>query len=137
MSAFLDLGIGAGPILLGSIAEAVGLSWAFGAAAGIAFVGSLWTLVLSRRSQEVKAPPRRVKSQGTKGRPKHPLTVSIRPSWVRAASQSGMRSPCRGRGRCGRPGSSTRSVLATAERLWLACIVHTHPYQSPSCWTSA
>jgi predicted MFS family arabinose efflux permease len=50
MSAFLDLGIGAGPVLLGSIAQAVGLGWAFGAAAGIAFVGSVWTLVLSQRS---------------------------------------------------------------------------------------
>ncbi|WP_454856630.1 MFS transporter [Promicromonospora soli] len=39
----LDLGLGAGPMVLGLTAAAVGTSWAFGVAAGIAVVGALWT----------------------------------------------------------------------------------------------
>ncbi|WP_129788208.1 MFS transporter [Promicromonospora panici] len=45
----LDLGLGAGPMVLGLTAAAVGTSWAFGVAAGIAVVGALWTWSLSPR----------------------------------------------------------------------------------------
>jgi predicted MFS family arabinose efflux permease len=52
-SAFLDLGIGAGPILLGFAAQSAGVPWAYAAGAGIAFAGGLWTLMLSRRPVKV------------------------------------------------------------------------------------
>jgi predicted MFS family arabinose efflux permease len=47
----IDLGLGVGPILLGMVAGASGLGWAFAAAAAVALTGSLWTLALhcSRR----------------------------------------------------------------------------------------
>jgi predicted MFS family arabinose efflux permease len=45
----LDLGIGAGPVLLGLVAESAGIPWAFGAAAGAALAGSVWTAHLARR----------------------------------------------------------------------------------------
>jgi predicted MFS family arabinose efflux permease len=54
-SAFLDLGIGAGPILLGFVAQSAGVPWAFAAGAGIAFAGGVWTLMLSRRPVEAAA----------------------------------------------------------------------------------
>lgn len=47
----LDLGLGAGPMVLGLTARAVGTSWAFGVAAGIAIVGALWTWSLVPRFQ--------------------------------------------------------------------------------------
>ncbi len=50
VSAFLDLGLGLGPILMGVIADGMGIDWAFGAAAGIAVAGSAWTLILSRQA---------------------------------------------------------------------------------------
>ncbi|WP_203338502.1 MFS transporter [Nocardioides limicola] len=43
-SAALDLGLGAGPILLGYVAGAAGIGWAFGVAAGVALAGAGWTL---------------------------------------------------------------------------------------------
>ena len=46
-SAFLDLGIGGGPILLGLVAETAGIPLAFGVAAGVALAGSAWTLSLA------------------------------------------------------------------------------------------
>ncbi len=50
-SAALDLGLGAGPILLGFAAEAAGIPWAFTVAAGIAVLGCGWTLLLSARTR--------------------------------------------------------------------------------------
>ncbi|MGI9085877.1 MAG: MFS transporter [Aeromicrobium sp.] len=46
-SAFIDLGLGLGPIVLGIVAGAQGIVWAFGAGAGIAFAGAVWTLFLA------------------------------------------------------------------------------------------
>lgn len=46
VSAFLDLGLGGGPIVLGLVAQSAGIPWAFGVAAGIALAGSVWTIVL-------------------------------------------------------------------------------------------
>ena len=46
-SAALDLGLGAGPILLGFAAGAAGIPWAFTVAAGVALVGCAWTLLLA------------------------------------------------------------------------------------------
>jgi len=46
-SASLDLGLGGGPILLGFVAEGMGIPWAFAVAAGVALVGSVWTLLLA------------------------------------------------------------------------------------------
>jgi predicted MFS family arabinose efflux permease len=46
VSAFLDLGLGGGPIVLGLVAQSAGIPWAFGVAAGIALAGSAWTIVL-------------------------------------------------------------------------------------------
>ena len=49
-SAFLDLGLGGGPIMMGFVAQAAGIPWAFGVAASVALVGSVWTLSLRRAS---------------------------------------------------------------------------------------
>jgi predicted MFS family arabinose efflux permease len=54
-SAFLDLGLGAGPILLGLIAAQVGVRGAFVAGALVAGLGCLWVLSLHRRGSG--APP--------------------------------------------------------------------------------
>ena len=48
-SAFIDLGLGLGPIVLGLVARTWGLQLALGAAAGIALLGAVWTLALYRR----------------------------------------------------------------------------------------
>ncbi len=50
-SAFLDLGLGVGPILLGVVAGAHGIPWAFAAGAGIAYAGAVWTGLLARDMQ--------------------------------------------------------------------------------------
>lgn len=50
MSAAIDLGLGAGPILLGLVAQGSGTPWALAVAAGVALVGSWWTLGLSTRA---------------------------------------------------------------------------------------
>jgi predicted MFS family arabinose efflux permease len=42
----LDLGLGGGPVLLGMVAQSVGIPWAFGVAAAVAVTGSAWTLSL-------------------------------------------------------------------------------------------
>ncbi len=55
-SASLDLGIGGGPILLGLLAEAAGIPWAFAVAAGVALAGGLWTILLPRLSPRYAAP---------------------------------------------------------------------------------
>ncbi len=47
-SAFIDLGLGGGPILLGAVAQVAGIQWAFGVAASVALAGSVWTLSLRR-----------------------------------------------------------------------------------------
>jgi predicted MFS family arabinose efflux permease len=54
-SAFLDLGLGGGPILMGLMARSVGIPGAFGVAAAVALAGFAWTLHLSRGSPP---PPR-------------------------------------------------------------------------------
>lgn len=46
-SAFIDLGLGFGPIALGVVADSQGIPWAFGVGAGIAMAGALWTLRLA------------------------------------------------------------------------------------------
>jgi predicted MFS family arabinose efflux permease len=51
-SAFMDLGLGFGPIALGLVAESRGIPWAFGAGAGIALLGGLWTLRLARLASQ-------------------------------------------------------------------------------------
>jgi MFS family permease len=48
-TAFMDLGLGFGPIALGVVAGAQGVAWAFGTAAVIAFMGAAWTTRLSLR----------------------------------------------------------------------------------------
>jgi predicted MFS family arabinose efflux permease len=48
VSAFLDLGLGGGPILLGLVAEALGIPWAFGVAAAVALAGCIWTVGLAQ-----------------------------------------------------------------------------------------
>ncbi len=46
-SAFIDLGLGFGPIALGLVAEAAGIPWAFAAGAAFAFAGAVWTVWLA------------------------------------------------------------------------------------------
>ncbi|HSI93227.1 MAG TPA: MFS transporter [Jiangellaceae bacterium] len=48
-SVCLDLGLGGGPIMLGLIANAAGIPWAFGVAAGVALAGGAWTASLRGR----------------------------------------------------------------------------------------
>jgi predicted MFS family arabinose efflux permease len=47
-SAFIDLGLGGGPILLGYVAGSAGIPWAFSIAAVVALAGCAWTLSLAR-----------------------------------------------------------------------------------------
>jgi predicted MFS family arabinose efflux permease len=47
-SAFIDLGLGFGPIALGLVADAQGIPWAFATGAAVAFVGAVWTASLTR-----------------------------------------------------------------------------------------
>jgi predicted MFS family arabinose efflux permease len=47
-SAFLDLGLGGGPMLLGLAAQAGGIPFAFGTAAAVALAGCGWTLLIRR-----------------------------------------------------------------------------------------
>jgi predicted MFS family arabinose efflux permease len=47
-SIFLDLGVGAGPMLLGLAAQAAGIPFAFGVAAAVALAGCMWILGLFR-----------------------------------------------------------------------------------------
>ncbi len=47
-SAFLDLGLGGGPMLLGLVARSAGIPWALAGAGLIALLGCLWTLTLVR-----------------------------------------------------------------------------------------
>ncbi len=49
-SAFIDLGLGFGPILLGLVADSQGIPWAFGVGSGIALIGAVWTLSLVGRT---------------------------------------------------------------------------------------
>jgi predicted MFS family arabinose efflux permease len=51
-SAALDLGLGGGPIVLGLVAESMGIPWTFGVAAAVALAGSAWTFTLWRRMFE-------------------------------------------------------------------------------------
>jgi predicted MFS family arabinose efflux permease len=51
VSAFLDLGLGGGPVVLGLVAESAGIPWTFGAAAAVALAGSAWTLSLARHAR--------------------------------------------------------------------------------------
>jgi predicted MFS family arabinose efflux permease len=44
----IDLGLGVGPILLGLVAGATGIGWAFATAAAVALTGAVWTLGLHR-----------------------------------------------------------------------------------------
>jgi predicted MFS family arabinose efflux permease len=53
VSAFLDLGLGGGPILLGLVAESAGIPWSFGVAAAVALAGSIWTLSLAQASRRM------------------------------------------------------------------------------------
>ena len=50
-SAFLDLGLGIGPIVLGLVARTWGLQLTLGTAAGIALLGAVWTLAVFRRER--------------------------------------------------------------------------------------
>jgi predicted MFS family arabinose efflux permease len=54
-SAFIDLGLGIGPIMLGQVARAWGIQQALAVAAGIALLGAVWTLGVHRRNRPVAA----------------------------------------------------------------------------------
>jgi predicted MFS family arabinose efflux permease len=54
-SAFIDLGIGLGPILLGLVARSAGIPWAFAAGAAICGAGALWMLVLAAHRRAAPA----------------------------------------------------------------------------------
>ena len=55
-SVFLDLGMGGGPMLLGLAAQAGGIPFAFGVAAGVALAGCGWILALIKISRGGDAP---------------------------------------------------------------------------------
>jgi predicted MFS family arabinose efflux permease len=48
-SAVVDLSLGFGPTALGPVVDSYGIPWAFGAGAGIAVAGAVWTISLYRR----------------------------------------------------------------------------------------
>lgn len=48
-SAFIDLGMGLGPILLGLVARSSGIPWAYAVGAVVCLAGALWMLVLASR----------------------------------------------------------------------------------------
>ena len=50
-SAFIDLGLGFGPIALGLVARQQDLSWAFGAGCAFALIGAAWTAWLTGRTR--------------------------------------------------------------------------------------
>ncbi|TRW44638.1 MFS transporter [Georgenia yuyongxinii] len=52
-SAFVDLGIGGGPVVLGLVAQVATIPGAFGVAAGIALLGGTWALALRARERGV------------------------------------------------------------------------------------
>jgi predicted MFS family arabinose efflux permease len=54
-SAFIDLGLGAGPIAMGLVASARGIPAAFGVGAGIALLGCAWTVLLALRATHSEA----------------------------------------------------------------------------------
>lgn len=56
-SAFLDLGLGGGPMLLGLVARSAGIPWALAGAGLIALVGCAWTLTLVRAAGRGAAAP--------------------------------------------------------------------------------
>ena len=56
-SAFIDLGLGFGPILLGLVADAQGIPSALGMGAAVAFAGAVWTSSLTRATAS-GSPPR-------------------------------------------------------------------------------
>lgn len=58
-TAFMDLGLGFGPIALGLVADAAGIPWAFGVGGGIAFLGAAWTLGLARTRRGPRSLARR------------------------------------------------------------------------------
>lgn len=53
-SAFIDLGLGFGPIALGIVARSQGIPWAFAVGAAAALAGAAWSLALSRRTPLVR-----------------------------------------------------------------------------------
>lgn len=55
-SAFIDLGLGFGPILLGLVARQQDLSWAFAVGCAIAVAGAAWTALLSLRERRLVSP---------------------------------------------------------------------------------
>jgi predicted MFS family arabinose efflux permease len=50
-SAFIDLGLGFGPIVLGLVAREQDLSWAFGVGCAIALTGAAWMVLLTQRER--------------------------------------------------------------------------------------
>ena len=48
-SAFLDLGVGGGPLLLGLVATSQGIPWALAIGAGVGAGGAIWTHALATR----------------------------------------------------------------------------------------
>ncbi len=55
-SAFLDLGLGGGPMVLGFVAQGAGIPSAFAVAALVALAGSVWTLALRARATRGQGP---------------------------------------------------------------------------------
>ena len=56
-SASLDVGLGGGPVVLGLVAESAGIPGALAVGAGVALVGSAWTLHLSRQTAPRRPAP--------------------------------------------------------------------------------
>ncbi len=55
LSGFLDLGLGVGPMVLGGVAGAAGIPWAFAASAALALAGCAWSLRLAAASSAPRA----------------------------------------------------------------------------------
>jgi predicted MFS family arabinose efflux permease len=55
LSATIDLGLGAGPILLGIVAQSAGIPWAFATGASVAVLGALWTWGLAASTGQLRS----------------------------------------------------------------------------------
>lgn len=55
-TAFVDLGVGIGPIGLGFVAQTFGIPTAFAVSAAVALLGGIWAFVLSRRQSALATP---------------------------------------------------------------------------------
>ncbi len=85
-SAFIDLGLGFGPIALGLVADAQGIPWAFAVGAGIAYGGAAWTAYLATAARRAVtaafADRSRSAAQATRSQDVPARGAALSPRWA-------------------------------------------------------